>query len=72
MKLVTIRKKFGKHKVKLTQGYNEKSDFGHYKGVIENAKGDILHTYSTCCGAPEGKINEATLEEVYNQWKRWA
>jgi len=54
--------------IKLTQDYNERCDFGHIKGAIENSDGDIVGVHSSLGGPPSGKLDEMEAESILNKW----
>ena len=65
----TIKKSFGGFTVKITQMLNPRFNIGHYNYYIENSSDDIVRSgYST--GAPQDKIGESFVDEIFNTFQR--
>jgi len=69
MNLITTERIIKRCKIKVTQGLNERWNFGHYTWVIENSNGDILATGSSS-GSPPEELTEKDIKEIFERWKK--
>jgi len=61
--------------IRATQEYMPDVNMGHYKYYILDASGDhlpanILKVQSSCCGTPEGKIDQEFLQKEMKRFLR--